>query len=120
MWLEGASLSVVAAALGTSRNAVAGKVHRLKLASRPSPIIRGVGKPKPPVPEPPAPVPEPVVTPPTVVRVARRGGARCQWPFGDPGRPGFRFCGGPVAVGRPYCPEHVALAYVPTRTPRAA
>lgn len=38
---------------------------------------------------------------------------RCQWPFGDPREPGFRFCGEPAAIGRPYCPEHCARAYRP-------
>ena len=40
----------------------------------------------------------------------------CCWPEGDPGRPGFRFCGEPVtAPGRSYCPAHVARAYLRVR-----
>lgn len=43
----------------------------------------------------------------------------CQWPFGDLGDPGFRFCGAPVTLadgtpatdGRAYCPEHMVRAY---------
>lgn len=36
----------------------------------------------------------------------------CQWPMGDPGRPGFRLCGAARIDGRrmPYCPEHYATA----------
>jgi GcrA cell cycle regulator len=34
----------------------------------------------------------------------------CHWPYGDPGHPGFRFCGDPVAK-RPYCEHHTRMAY---------
>jgi GcrA cell cycle regulator len=34
----------------------------------------------------------------------------CRWPYGDPGRAEFFFCGSPVAK-RPYCEIHRALAY---------
>jgi len=35
----------------------------------------------------------------------------CRWPLGDPGRPGFRFCGRRAEDGRPYCHDHVQRAY---------
>jgi hypothetical protein len=35
----------------------------------------------------------------------------CRWPYGDPGRPGFRFCGDPI-VRRSYCARHGAMAYL--------
>lgn len=36
----------------------------------------------------------------------------CQWPFGHPGEPGFRFCSGPIeTAGSSYCDEHRAVAY---------
>ena len=39
--------------------------------------------------------------------------ATCCWPIGEPGRPGFGFCGQPVAApNRPYCDDHCDLAYV--------
>jgi GcrA cell cycle regulator len=38
----------------------------------------------------------------------------CCWPFGDPGTPGFRLCDVPIERA-PYCAEHRALAYIPTR-----
>lgn len=37
----------------------------------------------------------------------------CRWPHGDPGRPGFYFCGAPdadLSDGRPYCPLHAKAA----------
>src|SRR5262249_45378750 len=39
----------------------------------------------------------------------------CRWPFGDPGRPDFYFCGDLVARG-PYCERHRAVAYMAPRT----
>ncbi|WP_077807268.1 GcrA family cell cycle regulator [Neoasaia chiangmaiensis] len=35
----------------------------------------------------------------------------CRWPFGDPRKPGFRFCCAPVAGGASYCAEHRLLAF---------
>lgn len=37
----------------------------------------------------------------------------CRWPVGDPGAPGFHFCGGPAFTGRPYCLFHARIAYQP-------
>jgi GcrA cell cycle regulator len=37
----------------------------------------------------------------------------CRWPLGDPGREDFRFCGGRIAPGGPYCGHHAAIAYQP-------
>lgn len=36
----------------------------------------------------------------------------CRWPIGDPKKPGFHFCGRRAIPGKPYCPEHAAIAYV--------
>ncbi len=42
----------------------------------------------------------------------------CQWPIGDPGTEGFRFCGSvEVVPGRPYCAEHMIIAYLPSNDP---
>jgi transposase len=38
--------------------------------------------------------------------------ASCQYPLGEPGRRDFRFCGGPVPLGRAYCDAHHARCYV--------
>ena len=42
----------------------------------------------------------------------------CCWPYGDPRRPDFYFCGAPVAEG-PYCKHHRAMAYLAPRPGRA-
>lgn len=42
----------------------------------------------------------------------------CQWPIGEPGNKGFRFCGDPSQPGRPYCEDHCKVAYVVVREKR--
>lgn len=100
LWSEGRTASDIADQLAgdISRNAVIGKVHRLGLSTRPSPIIR-----KGP---------------------SERGTNRltltermCRWPFGDPKNPDFYFCGRAVDVSVTYCAEHRAIAYAPVRKP---
>ncbi|WP_239016077.1 GcrA family cell cycle regulator, partial [Novacetimonas hansenii] len=48
----------------------------------------------------------------------RRSSQSCCWPLGDPGTPGFHFCGAPPLPGKPYCAEHAQLAYVKLRDRR--
>ena len=83
----------------------------------------GGAKPGPPAPLRVALAPEPSVVAPaeaaaladpglsTAEKVVALAADGCRWPFGDPGAPGFRFCGAPVAK-RPYCPHHRVQAYV--------
>ena len=40
LWMQGLSISQIGEALGVSRNAIAGKAHRMGLPKRPSPISR--------------------------------------------------------------------------------
>jgi GcrA cell cycle regulator len=49
---------------------------------------------------------------------ARFSSASCCWPIGEPGKPGFRFCGSSAIAGKPYCEEHAALAYVRAKPDR--
>lgn len=37
----------------------------------------------------------------------------CRWPIGDPGSPGFGFCGSASVGGLPYCEGHARIAYRP-------
>ncbi|MCX8132348.1 MAG: GcrA family cell cycle regulator [Roseococcus sp.] len=142
LWAEGHSTAEIGRRMGISKNAVVGKAHRLQLPARPSPIRRDPAAPRPVAAgrrptlpplrvvastlpsrrEDPAPTVVPTaaapVTPPAakaagVVRAFPRMGARsCCWPIGEPGTPGFKFCTAEALPGKPYCPEHAAVAYV--------
>lgn len=51
------------------------------------------------------------IAPPVERRpVGKRG--ECQWPIGEPGRAGFRFCCTESVPGKPYCPDHARVAFV--------
>lgn len=39
----------------------------------------------------------------------------CRWPIGNPGEPGFGFCGAIPVEGLPYCPNHCRRAYQPPK-----
>ena len=64
----------------------------------------------------PRPVAEPVSRPALrPVPPPRTGSLRpqpCCWPIGEPGTRSFRFCDAEATPGKPYCAEHVQLAYV--------
>ncbi|EHD15037.1 hypothetical protein CIN_00190 [Commensalibacter intestini A911] len=45
----------------------------------------------------------------------RRSLSDCCWPIGDPGTKDFHFCGAKAIPGKPYCLEHVQIAYVKLR-----
>ncbi len=141
LWDEGMSTSEIGRRLGISKNAVVGKAHRLSLPSRPSPIRRDgpsrprssgprrvVGPTLPPLSAPPAPELVrtieagpllPAMPLPTLVRTvsaARPGRSHaCCWPLGEPGTRSFRFCDADTMPGKPYCMEHVQVAYVRVR-----
>jgi GcrA cell cycle regulator len=141
LWDAGLSTAEIGRRLGVSKNAVVGKAHRLDLPARPSPIRKGQGSPRKqgqqqrravgptlpllgcllPVQTPPGqrPVPSAVVVvplaPPKPEDRPKLGTDRCCWPLGDPGRSSFRFCDEPNKQGRPYCPDHCRLAYVPKK-----
>ncbi len=129
LWGQGQTASRIADLLGgVTRNAVIGKVHRLGLRGRPSPIRRdengAVSRPGPVVrasmpapmkPELPPAEAAPVASlpgpAPSQPKVAHGGGRSCSWPVGDPKQPGFHFCGGEALPGRPYCASHCGMAY---------
>jgi GcrA cell cycle regulator len=142
LWTEGHSTAEIGRRMGISKNAVVGKAHRLNLSARPSPIRRdatprpapaarparpalvpmqrlvAVSPPRPA----PAPAPAPVAAAPVVrsfpAARSRIGARSCCWPLGEPGKPGFHFCGADPMAGKPYCTEHAAVAYVKPRDRR--
>jgi GcrA cell cycle regulator len=91
------------------------------VAPRPPVVIRPIVA-APPVPRPVVPVYRPVAAAPhRPVPVPPRPYGRvvtCCWPLGEPGTREFRFCDVPSEPGRPYCEDHVRVAYVKVRDRR--
>jgi GcrA cell cycle regulator len=130
LWAEGHSTAEIGRRMGVSKNAIVGKAHRLDLDSRPSPIrAKGTSHPRrrmrpacPPLPAlpslagPPPTVATPaprIRTPPRApISTPRLGTTPCCWPIGDPGTASFHFCKATSVLGKPYCPEHCARAYI--------
>ncbi len=101
LWQKGKSTVEIGRELGMSKNAVVGKVHRLELDARPSPIKKST-TPKVPVKE----EPENKVVTLMDLRINS-----CRWPIGDLKDPDFHFCGKECQTGKPYCSEHCKIAY---------
>ena len=111
LWAKGLSISQIGEALGVSRNAIAGKAHRMGLPKRPSPISRLKAE-RPKV--------EAVVEEQDLpLRLELRqlvwSRSKCCWPTGDPKKNGFVFCGDMVVPGKPYCLPHCKEAYTTSR-----
>lgn len=107
LWSEGLSITQIGLAIGVSRNAVVGKVHRMGLPKRQSPIVKS-DKPRAPK----APIQRRRAVPLSLEQWDRN---TCSWPTGDPKTDNFSFCGEQVEPGRPYCTAHCAKAYTTAR-----
>jgi GcrA cell cycle regulator len=135
LWDDGGSCSQIAAIMGTSKNAIIGKAHRLKLPMRKtgtprsertmemakdkatkSPVTMRVAAvaPLPHVLIPVCLVPasfEP--NPCTITELSRY---RCKWPEGNPASPDFHYCGAAKEPSdKPYCTHHAKIAFSPSR-----
>lgn len=131
LWDKGLTANEIAKVLGVTKNAIVGKVHRLCLKARPSPIKtkgeetedaanlfetgivqknieasadEGV-----------AALPQETVPTPIIgdkIKLVELDSHTCRWPVGDPREDDFGFCGKKVRTGQTYCDEHAAMAYV--------
>jgi GcrA cell cycle regulator len=109
LWGAGKTAAEIAKELGEglTRNAVIGKAHRLGLSGRITPVAKKIDKPLPPE---------------TTNISAKDGGTSllelteqtCRYPYGDPKKEGFHFCGCQSLPGIPYCTEHAEIAYQTT------
>ena len=117
LWDEGLSISQIGDLLGVSRNAIAGKAHRMGLPKRPSPISKTAKETKKPAK--PKPADEPEILPLRLeLRKLKWARSKCCWPSGDPKLSGFTFCGDAVVPGKPYCLKHCEEAYTTSRDSR--
>ena len=103
--VEGKTTQEIGAILGCSKNAVIGKVTRLRFERDPDAPLNEWQR-------------------DTYERFARRALKReekplfpspggCVYPIGHPGQEGFHFCGSWVrSEGEPYCAKHHAVCYV--------
>jgi GcrA cell cycle regulator len=101
LWNEGIAASEIGRRLGITKNAVIGKAFRLQLAKR----------------RPSAPT-ECDETP--LLRLERLGAGMCSWPLAGSETEGVHFCGAAAAPGKPYCPTHCKLAYLPASQRKTA
>lgn len=128
MWDEGLTANEIAKRLGVSKNSIVGKVHRLCLKARPSPIKRKDVVEETVVDNVQEVVPETEVVVEKTIEVTvkknkkseKNGNIKlveldshtCRWPLGDPRDDDFCFCGKKIRLGQTYCDEHSAQAYV--------
>jgi len=135
----GLSCREIACDIGVTRNAVIGKLSRLKLTrenddDRPRParrdaargkrlkatprlqyqILRAIyAEPQPAVDDEPA-------SNEHCCSLLELSEARCRWPINTPGAEDFCFCGNTPIDGLPYCAGHTRLAYRPGSRQRVA
>lgn len=123
LWAEGLTAREIAEELGVgfTRGAVIGKAWRLQLEPRPSPLCpprpKRIPVPRPPPLPPPPSLPREPSLPPRMRRlqVVDLEAHHCRWPYGDPHRPGFYFCGADALAGQVYCGNHMRVAFARTR-----
>ena len=136
MWDKGMTTRQIAKVLNVTKNSIIGKVHRLCLTARPSPIKKGSNstekktvtskkteketkakstskcktKEKPIVIEEAKPQAAPIEE--TNIPLVKLDNHTCRWPMGDPKDEDFCFCGKRIKTGQTYCEEHAMVAYV--------
>jgi len=126
LWEKGHTASQIAEILGnTTRNAVIGKAHRLKLAGRAQSrkaekqkkqVVSGISK------------EEKYISrrakfksllldknfePENPKKLEELGDKNCRWPIGHPDQKDFYFCGRTPIEGFSYCKLHVLYAFQP-------
>lgn len=131
LWDKGLTANEIAKKLGVTKNAIVGKVHRLCLKARPSPIKfkeddiadehTVVADADLALSEETAESVEPGEQEKdgslksnscAKIKLIELDNHTCRWPIGDPRDEDFGFCGKKIRAGQTYCDEHSAMAYV--------
>lgn len=115
MWAAGKSAREVGMVIGTTRNAVLGKVYRLQLPTLKTAKTQHVPKPKPK----PKPENKPAVNAKEVGKIYAAvreavmglGNGECRWLYGEPHENKIAFCRESVFETYPYCLKHCYHAY---------
>lgn len=127
LWLEGMSASQVARQLGgVSRSAVIGKVHRLGITARETPLRPRASSARSPSRIPVRTRPANAIAParipviraaPIIVDLEPTSGIlgleihSCRWPIGNPDQNDFGFCGREKPKRASYCDQHARGAF---------
>lgn len=117
MWAAGNSARDIGAVVGATRNAVLGKVHRMKLPTPKTDKTKHTPKPKPKAKRaaqaPSVAVKEEADKVYTAVReaVMSLGKGECRWPYGAPHEGKMAFCKEPVYESYSYCLKHCYNAF---------
>ena len=93
MWHEGLTTGEIGKRLGVSKNSIVGKVHRLQLSGRPSPIKKKDE------------IFEEKAAPAKPAKEEKAAPVKAK-------EENFHFCGKKVKIGQTYCEEHANIAYV--------
>jgi GcrA cell cycle regulator len=127
----GLSCSQIADEIGVSRNAVIGKINRMRLSRFGAVIAKPRQRRAPPrfssqhhilaaLRAEPLPLrqeaPVENMSRCSLVDLAEE---ECRWPISDPGARDFGFCGRKAVNGLPYCAAHARMAYQPASGQRA-
>ena len=117
----GFSCGQIAGEIGLSRNAVIGKIHRLRLWRGAPPTVRLKTRTRRPAVLTQRRILEAAFAQTTVAEQTIESAERCslvdlaigkcRWPLGDPGANDFCFCGNQAVGGLSYCAGHARLAY---------
>lgn len=120
LWTEGLSGTEIGRRLGITKSSVTGKVRRLCLPGRVSPLLRLYpAHARPPFVDPEAPAVPDERAAAALLEARRRyfatlpvaKGTACQFPMWGDERPTHAFCDDACVTGRPYCAAHCAVAY---------
>lgn len=134
LWDEGHSVAEIGRRLGVSKNSIAGKVHRLDLPPRPSPIKHGITpkqdtrirvvKSLPALPS----LYDAYAVAAAEIRAERQAEFKprvvlthalpsmaktCQWIDGHPHTRNYTFCGDATTHGSSYCAIHHRRCFIP-------